>query len=229
MGSLRKSTVYKPLPVKNPFEAQDRVYHDLLKSAGDDKRRWQTIAFVAMTFVVGCIGILVYAVGMRKTVPVLVAVAQWGEAQYLGEVKGASSLQVPEAAIQYQVRDFISSLRGVPGDSDILYRDITRCYDMITAKAEKKMTAELRAHDPFKEVGKLKRAVSIETILRLSTETYQADWIEKSSGADSKTVRFRGLFTVKLLEPPEKKRAVNPLGIYIDDYDMTELETRGGN
>jgi type IV secretory pathway component VirB8 len=33
---------------------------------------------------------------------------------------------------------------------------------------------------------------------------------------------------VKSLEPPEKKRVNNPLGIYVDDYDMTELESRGG-
>jgi type IV secretion system protein VirB5 len=229
MGSLRKSTVYKPLPLKNPFEAAGGVYHDLLKEAKDDKKKWQSAAFVSLGFVVCCIGILVYAVSMRKTVPVLVAVAQWGEAQYLGEVKASSSMRVPETAIQYQIRDFITDLRGIPGDSDILYRDITRCYDMVTAKGEKKMTSELRAADPFKDVGRIKRSVTIETILRLSTGTYQADWIESSSGTDSRTIHYRGLFTVKLLEPPEKKRVSNPLGIYIDDYDMTELESRGGN
>jgi hypothetical protein len=36
MGSLRKSTVYKPLSLNNPFEAADAVYHDLLKDAKDD-------------------------------------------------------------------------------------------------------------------------------------------------------------------------------------------------
>jgi type IV secretion system protein VirB5 len=228
MGSLRKSTRYKPLPLKNPFEAADGVYHDLLKEAKDDKKKWQTLAFVSAAFVVACIGILVYALSMRKTVPVLVAVAQWGEAQYLGEVKPSSAMRVPEAAIQYQIRDFITGLRGIPGDSDILYRDITRCYDMITAKGEKKMTAELRSHDPFKEVGKTKRSVTIQTILRLSTETYQADWIETSTGTENLTVRYRGLFTVKLLDPPDKKRVSNPLGIYVDDYDMAGLEPNGG-
>jgi type IV secretion system protein VirB5 len=200
----------------------------LLKEEKDDKKKWRSVALVSIVFVVSCVGILVYAVSMRKAVPVLVAVAQWGEAQYLGEVKASSSMQIPEAAIQYQIRDFITDLRGIPGDSDILYRDITRCYDMVTAKGEKKMTAELRAADPFKDVGRIKRSVTIETILRLSTETYQADWIETSAGSDNRTVHYRGLFTVKLLEPPEKKRVNNPLGIYVDDYDMTELESRGG-
>ncbi|GMO43393.1 MAG: hypothetical protein Pg6C_04980 [Treponemataceae bacterium] len=73
-----------------------------------------------------CIGILVYAVSMRKTVPVLVAVAQWGESQYLGEVKASSSMRVPETAIQYQIRGFYHQPPGIPGDSDILYRDITK-------------------------------------------------------------------------------------------------------
>jgi type IV secretion system protein VirB5 len=207
--------------------AQDMVYNDLLKSERGDKQKWQMIAFISILFVVSCVGILIYAVSMRKTVPVMVAVAQWGEAQYMGEVKASSALQVPETAIHYQVRDFITSLRSIPGDSDILFRDITRCYDMVTSRSEKKMTAELRAVDPFSQVGKIKRNASIETVLRLSTETYQADWIERTQGLENKTVRFRGLFTVKLLEPPEKKRVANPLGIYIDDYDLTEIETKG--
>jgi hypothetical protein len=94
---------YKPLPLKNPFEAAGGVYHDLLKEAKDDKKKWQSAAFVSLGFVVCCIGILVYAVSMRKTVPVLVAVAQWGG----GLVPGGSEgfLQYAGAGNGYPISD----------------------------------------------------------------------------------------------------------------------------
>jgi type IV secretory pathway TrbF-like protein len=34
---------------------------------------------------------------------------------------------------------------------------------------------------------------------------------------------MRGVFTVELLNASAKQRVLNPLGIYIDDYDFTEL------
>ena len=226
MASFHKTAVYKPLAVKNPFEAQDAVYRDILEGERVSKKRWRLVALVAQLFFLASLGILYYAVSMQRVVPVLVAVAQWGEAQYLGEVKSSSSLNVPEVAIHYQMRDFITCFRSISSDSDILYANITHIYDMLTAKGEKKVTTELRASDPFSKVGALKKTISIETVLRLSTETYQVDWVETTTGRENRSVHIRGLFTVKLLQPPDKRRAFNPLGIYIDDYDMTELETR---
>jgi type IV secretory pathway TrbF-like protein len=146
MASLHKPTTYKPLHVNNPFQAQDAVYRDLLGNAHRDKKLWQKIAFFSLGFFIISLGVLFYAVRLQDTVPVLVGVTQWGEAQYLGEVK---SSQVPEIAIQYQVRNFITMLRTISSDRDILFRDITACYDMITTQCEKKMTGELRANDPF--------------------------------------------------------------------------------
>jgi type IV secretory pathway TrbF-like protein len=61
-------------------------------------------------------------------------------------------------------------------------------------------------------------------VLRLSTKTWQVDWIENTTGgASGRARRMRGVFTVELLEPSVKQRALNPLGIYIDDYDFTEI------
>lgn len=220
---LHKSTTYKPLDLKNPFESADKQYHDLLRDAKRDKDRWVKIAFFSLGFFIISLVILLYAVRLQDTVPVLVAVTQWGESHYLGEVK-QSGFQVPEIAVQYQVRDFITKLRTISVDREILYRDITACYDMITAQCEREMTADLRANDPFAEVGQTKRSVIIETVLKVSAETYQVDWIEVSTGKENANAHIRGLFTVKVLDPPAEKRVKNPLGIYIDDYDMTVVE-----
>ncbi|GHU44870.1 conjugal transfer protein TrbF [Spirochaetia bacterium] len=225
MAAQHKSGVYKPMELKNPFERGDATYHDLLRDAVKEKGRWRNVALFSLILFVVNIFIYYHAVSLQRTIPVLVNVMEWGEAQYIGEVReGNAASKVPEAAIQYQVRDFITKLRGISSDGEVMYRDITQCYEMVTRKGETKMTAELRRDDPFSLVGDLKRVAAIETMLKLSTETYQVDWIETTSGKENKRFRMRGLVTVKLLEPSEKKRVKNPLGIYIDDYDFTTIE-----
>jgi type IV secretion system protein VirB5 len=168
------------------------------------------------------------AVNLQQTVPVLITLSEWGEAAYKGavDVERNKLKDVPEVAIQYQVRDFVTKLRTIPLDGEILYRDIAHCYEMVTVTCEKKMTQELRKEDPFGQVGKQKRGITIESVLKLSSTTYQVDWIETSGAANSTSgmrYRVRGVVTTELLVPSEEKRINNPLGIYIADYDMTVL------
>jgi type IV secretion system protein VirB5 len=225
MASHHKKTIYAELPVANPFARQEKVYGDLLENERKGKNFWRVTAFILQGCVALSIGILWYAVTLPKTVPLIVTVAPWGEAEYRGEAAGLSyqNAQIPEIAIQYQVREFVRELRGISTDSEVLYQNITRCYARVTEKCNRKMTAALREEDPFSSVGKTRRNVTIETVLRLSTQTWQVDWIESTAGTNSGTKRMRGVFTVELLEPSAKQRVLNPLGIYIDDYDFTEI------
>jgi type IV secretory pathway TrbF-like protein len=225
MASLHKSTTYTPLALNNPFEAQDKKYGDLLLNAQKEKRVYQVIALVCLVFTGLAICGLFYGVSLQKNIPYLVNVMPTGESRYLGEVRYTGDLQVPESAVQFQVKTFLTYLRTVPGDYDMLYRDITLCYNMVTSECEKKMTRELTENSPFK-VSKsgTRKTLQIESILKLTNGTYQLDWIESTTaGGQVKRERLRGLFTVKLLAPTEKNIQTNPLGIYIDNYDITTL------
>jgi type IV secretion system protein VirB5 len=200
MASHHKKTVYAELPVGNPFERREKAYGDLLAEERKGKNRWRTAAFISQGFVLLSIGILWYAVRLPKTVPLIITVAPWGEAEYRGDVGGISyqNAQIPEIAIQYQVREFVTELRGISSDPEILYQNITRCYARVTEKCGRKMTAALREEDPFSRVGRERRTVTIETILRLSTQTWQADWIENTGGGSR---RMRGCLRWNFLTP----------------------------
>jgi type IV secretion system protein VirB5 len=225
MASHHKKTVYTELPVDSPFMKQEKVYGNLLENERKSKKRWQLTAFISQGFVFICICIFWYVSMLPRNVPLIVTVAPWGEAEYRGEAAGAAyqNSQIPEIAIQYQVREFVTEFRGISSDSEILYQNITRCYARVTEPCNRKMTAALREEDPFSLVGKIKRVITVESVLRLSTQTWQVDWIESTSGTSTGTKRMRGVFTVELLNVSAKQRALNPLGIYIDDYDFTEL------
>lgn len=225
MSSLHKSTTYTPLALDNPFEAQDKKYSDLLLNAQKEKRTYRLIALVCLGFTGLSICGLFYGVSLQKNIPYLINVMPTGESRYLGEVRYTGDLQIPESAIQFQVKTFLTYLRGISGDYDMLYRDISLCYNMVTSECGKKMTKELTDNSPFKaSKAGTKRTLQIESILKLTNGTYKLDWIE-STTADNQTKRqrLRGLFTVKLLMPTEKNIQTNPLGIYIDNYDFTAL------
>jgi type IV secretion system protein VirB5 len=225
----KKVEKYKVLTIDNPFGRADVVYTDIITDARREKRRWQNVGLFSLVFFLASFYVMYRAVSLQRTVPVLITLSEWGEATYKGAVNTESSRlrEVPETAVQYQVRDFITKLRTIPLDGEVLYRDIARCYEMVTAACEKKMTLALREQDPFGVIGKQKRNVTIESVLKLSSSTYQVDWIETESAPGSTTsvrYRVRGVVTVELLTPSEEKRVNNPLGIYIADYDMTVLQ-----
>jgi type IV secretion system protein VirB5 len=225
--TLHKSTTYKPPEIPNPFrEGQDKAYADILKDKMDEMRWWRGVigAGMLVLFVLSLIFFIV-AVSQQKTVPVLVNVMPSGEAQYLGEVRQQGQVQVPEAAIQYQARLFVTNLRSVSTDPQVLYNNIDACYAMVTGSYEPVMTRLLRGASPFDLVGKVRRTVEIESVLRITTNSYQIDWIESTvdSAAARTGKRMRALVTVKLLPVTDDTIRKNPLGIYIDNCEMTEL------
>jgi type IV secretion system protein VirB5 len=96
---------------------------------------------------------------------------------------------------------------------------------MVTSGYDPVMTRFLRGSSPFDLVGKVRRTVEIESVLRITTHSYQIDWIESTidSAANRTSKRMRALVTITLLPTTDDTIKKNPLGIYIDNCEMTEL------
>jgi type IV secretion system protein VirB5 len=167
----------------------------------------------------------IVALSMQKTVPVLVNVMPSGEASYLGEVRQTNTLQVPEEAILIQVKKFITNLRSISIDYEVVFNNIDDCYAMITRSYEPVLTRFLRSSSPFDLVGKTRRSVDIESALRITGSSYQIDWIETSTelSGSPQHRKMRALVTVKLLPPDPSFIKRNPLGIFIENCEWTEL------
>lgn len=85
----------------------------------------------------------------------------------------------------------------------------------------------LRQDNPLKNVGKAFRTVDIETVLKLSESSYQADFVISDKDRTASRVRkrrFRGIISIKLLEPAKEDMILNPLGIYVTDFDFKEIK-----
>jgi type IV secretion system protein VirB5 len=227
MPHEHKSTSYKPVDLPNPFhEGQDRAYGDILQDKFKEMRWWRGIVGTGILALFGISLILFnYALSLQKTVPVLVNVMPSGEAVYMGEVRETAALQIPEAAVIFQVRKFIANIRSVSIDSQVLYNNIEECYAMVTGSYEPVMTRMLRAASPFELVGKIRRTVEIESALRITGSSYQVDWIESTiePGGSPRNKKMRGLVTIKLIPPDPAFIKKNPLGIFIENCEWTEL------
>jgi len=229
MPASHKSTVYQPLDVKNPMNMSgDKVYADLLLIEQKRSRFYlRFFGFGSLLLFAISLVLFFYAISLQRDVPILVNVMPSGEAAYLGEVRSTGELQIPEAAIFYQVRKFISCIRSISIDPQVLYNNISDCYFMASSTYEPIMTRMLRANSPFELVGKLRRSVEFESVLRITGSSYQVDWIETSvaPGGSPVSRKMRGLLTIILIAPDSSKDWIktNPLGIFIDACEWTEL------
>jgi type IV secretion system protein VirB5 len=226
MPAAHKSTVYKPFDAPNPFKDDaDKAYADLLHDQIREKNWWRGIGALSLVVFIANFCFFAYAVSQQKTVPVLINVMPSGEAQYLGEVRQNSGVQVPEAAIHYQIRKFISNLRSVSTDYQVLYNNIDEAFAMVTSGYSPIMTRMLRADSPFDLVGKVRRTVEIESVLNITGQSFQVNWSETVQDPSSppKTARMRAVVTIRLLQATDATIKKNPLGIYIENFEMTEL------
>jgi type IV secretory pathway TrbF-like protein len=87
------------------------------------------------------------------------------------------------------------------------------------------MTRALRQASPFDLVGKMRRTVEIESALHVTGSSYQVDWTETGveTGVSPKQQKMRALVTVKLLPVDAAAMRNNPLGIFIDNCEITSL------
>jgi len=224
--SIHKKPTYKPVDAPNPFLAgSDKAYADILLDKMKESQKWRQSTFAHIGLFIIALILFFVALSKQQTVPVLVNVMPSGESQYLGEVRQNGSFNVPEAAIHYQIRTFVHNLRSVSTDYQVLYSNIDDCFQMATSNYSPIMRSMLLNASPFELVGKLRRTVDIESILHITGRSYQINWTETVIEPQSspKNSKMRAVVTIRLVLPTDATIKRNPLGIYIENFEMTEL------
>ena len=205
------------------------IYEQMEKERKKSENKWKFFAYVSLGGFVLSLIIMVWAINLPKSVPVLVSLSDFGEAKYIGEVNriNYSGIKIPEIAIEYQIRKFVTNKYTIPGDAEVLRNNLIDCYSCLTRDTSSKLSTELKEHNPIKDVQNIRRKVEIESVLKTSKNSYQVDFTitQTSPNEGSKVViRMRGIVTVVLLEPADDDKVLNPLGIYFNAYDFTEIK-----
>ncbi len=210
---------------KSPLEIYEEFCHkDLMR-----EKKFKIFAWASCAGFIISLLICFYAVNLPKQVPLVITVSDWGEAKYVGNISRLNyqGLKVPAIAIEYQIRKFVSNFFEIPGDSAVLKKNLRDCYASVDSATAEKLSNILREDNPLKNVGKTFRTIEIESVLKLTDSSYQADFVisdkDKAQSRVNKR-RYRGIITIKLLEPAKDDMILNPLGIYITDFEFKEIK-----
>ena len=222
-------TYYKEEPPKE-LNPQFKEYDRIIGLQNKENKTWRIIAVASLSFLFLSLLLLLYAIKLPKTIPMVITVSEYGEAKYVGNVSklSYSNMKIPDIAIQYQIKRFVTNMNTITSDAQVMRQNIRDCYNMLSGDAGLKLSNILKNDNPFDKFGDIKQSILLESILQLSPQSYQVDYIQSKitmTGVVTDRTRYRGIISIALLEPPEDKKIENPLGIYISDFDFTKVNT----
>lgn len=221
-----KKPFYKPTEVPNPFLAgSDKAYAEILLDKTKEAQMWRHTSYAHIGLFFIALIFFFVSIARQQTVPVLVNIMPDGEAQYLGPVKNGA-FTVPEAAVLYFIRKFVYNLRSISTDYQVLYLNIDDCFHWVTKSYEPIMRNNILSASPFDLVGKTLRTVEIESVLHVIGRSYQINWTETvfEPQTNPKKTKMRAVVTIKEETPTPKTIERNPLGIYVENFEVTELQ-----
>ena len=190
------------------------------------------IAIIAsISFLLSLAGFF-YAISIPESIPCLVTMNDFGQTQYIGPVsrKNYQNFQVPQKAIECMVKEFLSLAFEVSSDKVVMNRRVEKIYHILTDSSSKKFDSYIDDKKLYSIFGSKTRVIEFETEpLRLSSKTYQIDFMAETrhmTGNLEDTKFYRAVITVGLLKPNEDDLNDNPLGIYITDFDIREINKK---
>ncbi|MEP6653763.1 MAG: conjugal transfer protein TrbF [Myxococcales bacterium] len=193
-------------------------------------RNWRLATLLALGVVLVAVVGIIYLGAQPKAIPHIVQVDRMGAPTYLGPVgQSLREYKPSDASLKYHLRRFISSTRSISSDPAVMKRNWIDAYTLITQNAANHLNAYAQETDPFKRREQERITVDVASIVQLSADTWQADWIEKAwdkTGSEIGSSVWRGTFRVIVRTPEsEEQLASNPIGLFIDEFHWSKVQT----
>ena len=216
-------------PVDTPYRRAQQAWDDRDGSARKQAHSWRLAAFFSMGLVLLAIIGMVYLGTLPKTVVEYVEVdSQSGRATYVGRAgQTGNSYPLTHEQVEFHLREFIDDSRSLSSDPLVIRKNWFDAYRFLAGEATQKLTAYAQANDPFERAKDERVVVTIESVLPIAPETYQADWEEEvwsKKGSLKETQKWRGTFTVaRIIPDTAEELAKNPLGVYIVAFSWARI------
>ncbi len=213
----RSSTSYgtSPFP-QTPYQKAGQVWDERIGSARVQARNWRLMAIgcLALSFVTS--GALVWRSMQSTVTPYVVEVDETGAVRAVGPA--TERYTASDAQIAHHLANFIQHVRGLSVDPVVVRDNWLKAYDFVTDKAAITLNEYAGANDPFADIGRKSRTVDVISVVRVSDDSFQARWIEKTyeNGALKQAIRYTGLFSIITQSPTDAATLrANPLGLYV--------------
>lgn len=209
----------------NPYLAARQEWNERYGSYVQAAAAWRVVALIAMGMASGSLVFALYQTSQIKLVPYIVEIDRMGMAASIGF---AQQVQYADPrVVRAALGSFVSNFRSVTPDAVVQKQYIDRAYAHLRSgdAATEKVNGWYRSNSPFDRARTLTSAIEVNNIVPLSDQSYQLDWTEYErdrQGKDLTTRRYRGVATVTLT-PPQDEAVIrlNPLGLYLTDFDWT--------
>ena len=213
----RTSTHYGQSPhPETPYQKAGQVWDDRIGSARVQAKNWRLMALGLLGLLAASSAALVWRSLQSTVTPYVVEVDDTGAVKAVGPA--LANYDPTDAQVAHHLANFIEHVRGLSVDPVVVRENWLRAYDFVTDRAATTLNEYASTNDPFADVGRKSRTVDVVSVVRVSDDSFQARWIEKTyeNGALVRAQRFTGNFTL-ITQPPTDAQTLraNPLGLYV--------------
>ncbi|MBD9375503.1 conjugal transfer protein TrbF [Rhizobium sp. ARZ01] len=210
---------------ENPYLAARQEWSERYGSYVKAAAAWRLVGILGLTMAMIGFSYAMYLSTQTKLVPYIVEVDKLGTSVTAGFPQ---QIEYADArVVRATLGNFVASFRSITPDAVVQKQYVDRTYALLRTSdpSTQKINAWFRGNSPFEKAKSATVAIEVNNIVALSSHTYQIDWTEYErdrKGREIETRRFRGIATVTLTVPQDEATIrLNPIGLYIHDFDWT--------
>lgn len=238
-GRLRaKIETYSSGGELNTSWAMDKVlkeYDSLMSKNIAEANAWRMVGIITVIMLV-ILSLCFAYIGIKpKREFVVIGVNDIGQVKYYGNVSGKSFDQFCdiEKVMKNNINDFLVKRFTVSTDSDVMNSNFQSCLYLLDSNRRTAFINEINREDPFKNVGRIKSNVKIDTIIPLTKLSFQVEFFVTESeltGYKSSTSRWRAVFSFAKINADQYSKLKeieymnNASGFYITDYQIEKIK-----
>jgi len=217
-------------PYVQGWREWDERYADLVIG----KRNWQIAAGGLLVLSLILAGGLVWLASRSRYLPYIVEVDKLGYALTQAQpLTAASEPDVVERIERYEVAAYIHQARAVSSDAQVEQEALNSLLAHTRGAADHFLDeyyhSESAVHNPFQIAQKQTVSVQIDSILKLSSNSYEVRWTEVRRDLNGAAVglptHWEADLQTAIVAPRDGEAIVsNPLGFYVTSITWTEQQ-----
>lgn len=215
-----------PAP-ETPYARAAQIWDERIGSARVQAANWRLMAFGSLGLSMLLAGVAIWQVSQARVVPYVVQVDKFGAVQTVGPA--IQNYSPTDAEIAWYLARFITDVRALSIDPVVVRRNWLEAYDYATDHGAVFLNQYAQASDSFKDVGQRTVSVSVNSVVRVSDNSFQVKWTEESYEHDAlaKTTHWTAILSVVTKTPNTAEiLKKNPLGLYVNGLNWSqELDT----
>ncbi len=217
---------------EHPLLNSKNIWNSKIAEMHHKFRVWQLITFIALFIALSSVAGIIHFGSKAKYIPYIVEVNKLGETVVIKPMEVGTIKDT--RIIRAKVAEFINGLRIVTFDNTLQRTIIFKVYSSLR-KGEPAINKVNQYYgdektNPFERSKEVTVDIQILSLVANTDTTYQVDWTEKvynkmGTMIDVKT--YRSLITIYLVETTNDNiddLIKNPLGIFIRDFNISELK-----